>query len=629
MLDKQKSLVWKLLIPVPVLFAACMLTAWWLIPHYIADNAQKSAVESAVQTVNQFKALRAYYTRNVIDKVLSSGNLRPAIDHSADDKVPLPATMIHDLSEILIDQNISIRLYSKYPFPNRADRKLDDFQLAAWDQLIKDPQNAFVKQQKEDKHEYIRVAIADKMVSEACVNCHNSHPLSPKVDWQLDDVRGILEVRQSIDYKLASGATLSNRMLLALFCVGTLISLLLALLVKRHVIQPLVLMTDSANKISDGDLNVRVVSTSSIETMQLANGFNHMAQSLLDKEESEKTHLLRLQEAADIKDEVDNLRHHVEKVAAGDLTNHLEASSNQDLAQLVINLNTMTEKIAGISTNILTAAEDMKKNVLCVEQAMIEQSENATNQMNMANRSTIALDHLTNSADQTSTLAVDLGQSAINTKTQSKEGLAAVQSAINAAESMRDETDEVSETIFTLSKSTQEIFSITDAVRELSRQLKVLALNAEIEAAKSGEAGKGFSVVAHEMRDLADQSEGETHKVNQILESILKLTDAAVTSSKRGSESVTFSINLIHDAGDAIKKLTDTINDATRTSDAIVSAVNKGTKDISDIRMEIIGLQKNTQQMVAATENALEATQDLRQTVNGLKQKVSVYRLNH
>ena len=107
---KRNSLVWKLIIPVPLVLAAGMLAAWIVIPHYIASDARQNAVESAVQTVNQFKLLRAYYTDNVVRKVLLTENLSPSIDHSADDNIPLPATMIHDMSEVMADQDLTIHL---------------------------------------------------------------------------------------------------------------------------------------------------------------------------------------------------------------------------------------------------------------------------------------------------------------------------------------------------------------------------------------------------------------------------------------------------------------------------------------------------------------------------------------
>ena len=88
--------------------------------------------------------LRSYYTNNVVSKILSNSAIKPAIDHAdRKDKIPLPATMIHDLSDQLNEQGISIKLYSQYPFPNRAQRRLDDFQQQAWDFLNANPENIF------------------------------------------------------------------------------------------------------------------------------------------------------------------------------------------------------------------------------------------------------------------------------------------------------------------------------------------------------------------------------------------------------------------------------------------------------------------------------------------------------
>ena len=128
-----------LVIPVPIAIIVGVVALVLLLPPKVASNSRVDAVNAAVQTVNQFKTIRGYYTRNVIGKALKNG-LKPQINHKqAADGVPLPATMIHDLSDLLSKENTNIALYSRFPFPNRATRQLDDFQNRAWDALVADP----------------------------------------------------------------------------------------------------------------------------------------------------------------------------------------------------------------------------------------------------------------------------------------------------------------------------------------------------------------------------------------------------------------------------------------------------------------------------------------------------------
>ena len=211
----RKSLAWQLLLPAPL--AAILLFCGWLwLPGMVQSDVVKGSVTSAEETVNQFKTLRAYYTKNVIKKVLANDGLKPSLNHQQDPNgVPLPATVIHDLSKLLAEENTQIKLYSAFPFPNRANRELDSFQREAWEALRQNPTGSFVRKVEENGERRVRVAIADKMVAQVCVDCHNSHPASQKTDWQLNDVRGVLEVDALIEGQLAAAEQLVGKVLMA------------------------------------------------------------------------------------------------------------------------------------------------------------------------------------------------------------------------------------------------------------------------------------------------------------------------------------------------------------------------------------------------------------------------------
>src|SRR5262249_57896148 len=105
-----------------------------------ADMAVNDAVLSGQQTAVQFRTFRSYYSENIVNKVLKGGAFRASHDHKSDDKIiPLPATLLHDLSALLKDRDTSFSLYSKYPFPDRKDRRLDQFQEEAWNFLLAHP----------------------------------------------------------------------------------------------------------------------------------------------------------------------------------------------------------------------------------------------------------------------------------------------------------------------------------------------------------------------------------------------------------------------------------------------------------------------------------------------------------
>jgi methyl-accepting chemotaxis protein len=133
------SIAWQLILPMPVLLCIGMVVIWFFLPTQLANSARESAVRNAEQTVGQFRTLRSYYTKNVVKKVLKNGG-KASFNHKTEsDSVPLPATVIHDMSELLSKEATTLQLYSPYPFPNRAKRTLDPFQRDAWDFLSANP----------------------------------------------------------------------------------------------------------------------------------------------------------------------------------------------------------------------------------------------------------------------------------------------------------------------------------------------------------------------------------------------------------------------------------------------------------------------------------------------------------
>ncbi len=240
------------------------------------DSTMTQSVEAAKQTIAQYQTLRHYYTMHVVDKVRAKSTLKVSHDHKDKaDSIPLPATMIQDLSDASGEKegNVRMKLYSKYPFPNRQQRSTDSFAREALDYLESHPEGVFVKPSLVEGEETVRVAIADRMTSQACVNCHNSHPDSPRTNWRIGDVRGVLEVNAPIGAQLQR----NNEMILhvslivagaALFSGG-----LICFIVYR-IGRRLGRTVEVLAKVAEGDLGQRLAVDSGDEVGRMGQSLN-------------------------------------------------------------------------------------------------------------------------------------------------------------------------------------------------------------------------------------------------------------------------------------------------------------------------------------------------------------------
>jgi two-component system, sensor histidine kinase and response regulator len=171
---------------------------------------QRDLVDSAARQGTQLQAdtlaaLRSYYTSEVVERVRGHG---VEVSHDYRDKpnaIPLPATFTIGLSEriSLTGSGQQVRLYSDFPFPARRDRPpLDPFEAAALAALRQHPDKPFARMEDLHGRTVLRYATADIMRAQ-CVDCHNHHPESPKTDWQVGDVRGVLEIIRPLDPVIA------------------------------------------------------------------------------------------------------------------------------------------------------------------------------------------------------------------------------------------------------------------------------------------------------------------------------------------------------------------------------------------------------------------------------------------
>ncbi|MCF6309234.1 MAG: ATP-binding protein [Sulfurimonas sp.] len=192
------SLILKIFIPILFLVIAEIIVITEFSSNLHKSKLYEESVSSAIQAAKQYKEIRSYYNDYVVSKISQNSGILIDLNHkNIPNTIPLPATMIHDLSEIVNKKlnGMQIKIYSDYPFPNRINRKLDDFEKSSMQYFRNNKsREPRISQETQNGLEVIRVAIADEMTSLTCVDCHNSYLDTPKNDWKLDDIRGVLEV---------------------------------------------------------------------------------------------------------------------------------------------------------------------------------------------------------------------------------------------------------------------------------------------------------------------------------------------------------------------------------------------------------------------------------------------------
>ena len=221
------------------------------------------------------------------------------------------------------------------------------------------------------------------------------------------------------------------------------------------------------------------------------------------------------------------------------------------------------------------------------------------------------VEEITQTADQSNERAKSVADSSRRAADNGAAGRKSVEETITVMADVKARTESIAESILSLAEQAQAIGEIIAVVNDLAEQTNILALNASIEATRAGEQGKGFSVVASEIKALAEQSKKATVQVRQILGEIQRSTNTAVMATEHGTKSVDEAIRTVNDADETIRLLVDTIVEAAQASIQISTSVGQQAIGMSQIQQAMRNISQATTQNLASTQQAEQAAHNL------------------
>lgn len=221
------------------------------------------------------------------------------------------------------------------------------------------------------------------------------------------------------------------------------------------------------------------------------------------------------------------------------------------------------------------------------------------------------VEEITQTAEQSNERAKAVADSSRRATDGGAAGRRSVESTIAVMGDIKTRTESIAQSIVSLAGQAKAIGEIITVVNDLAEQTNILALNASIEATRAGEQGKGFSVVAAEIKALADQSKKATVQVRQILSEIQKSTNAAVMATEQGAKSVEEAVRVVNAADESIRILVDTIVEAAQASTSISTSVGQQVVGMSQIQQAMRSISQATTQNLASTHQSEQAARNL------------------
>lgn len=320
------------------------------------------------------------------------------------------------------------------------------------------------------------------------------------------------------------------------------------------------------------------------------------------------------------------LMNELQTVAEGDLTQ--EATVTEDITGAIADsVNYTVEELRSLVGNVQSTATRVAQTTAKVETTSTELLATSTEQLREIRETGQSVLEMATRINDVSAQAQESASVARQSLEAAESGLTAVQNAIGGMNSIRDQIQETSKRIKRLGESSQEIGEITELIADITEQTNVLALNAAIQAASAGEAGRGFSVVAEEVQRLAERSGDATRQIAALVKAIQTDTQDAVAAMERSTQGVVEGARLSDNAGTALSEIDRVSRRLADLIEQISSSASKEADQANEVASNIQHIFAVTEQTGESTRSTANQVRDLARMADELRQSVARFKI--
>ncbi|KJH87861.1 chemotaxis protein [Pseudomonas fluorescens] len=316
-----------------------------------------------------------------------------------------------------------------------------------------------------------------------------------------------------------------------------------------------------------------------------------------------------------------------EEIAKGNLTRPITIDGSDEAGRLLRAMSTMQEKlrdtlqrISGSATQLASAAEELNS-------VTDESARGLTQQNNEIEQAATAVNEMTSAVEEVARNAVSTSEASKNATTSAGDGRDLVQETVGAIERMSADVQSTATLIGNLADESRDIGKVLDVIRGLADQTNLLALNAAIEAARAGEAGRGFAVVADEVRALAHRTQQSTSEIERMIGSIQSGTEQAVDSMRNSTERAESTLNIARGAGMSLDTINSAIVEINERNLVIASAAEEQAQVAREVDRNLVNIRDLSVQSATGANQTSAASAELSRLAVDLNSMVGRFSL--
>ena len=317
----------------------------------------------------------------------------------------------------------------------------------------------------------------------------------------------------------------------------------------------------------------------------------------------------------------------IKNVAKGDFTQKLELSSRDELGDLIQAFNIMISTWKESIEKIKSAIDVSNSASHRIAVAAHQQEKITIQEASSISEITTTIEELNGSSKQVCENAEQVAQGSQDMLKVATDGQRSVDRSIEEFIAIRNRVHIIAEHILSLSKEAQQIGNIVEEVSSIANKTDMLAINAGIEAARAGEFGKGFSVVANEIRNLADQSQKSAAKISSLVEKIQASTNATVMATEQGTKGVEEGIKLISETGLTLEAAIANMRETVDSVQEIAISARQQSLGTDQVAEAMVTINEGMKETAVAAKKTLGESEHLQSLSYQLKEMINTYKI--
>jgi methyl-accepting chemotaxis protein len=319
----------------------------------------------------------------------------------------------------------------------------------------------------------------------------------------------------------------------------------------------------------------------------------------------------------------------VEAIEKGDLTVRAEVKSSDEVGRIAEAINSMLDKLTTIVKRTQQASSQMAAAASQITLTVESQASGASEQAASISQTTATIEELAQTNKQIALNAQKVFEATEEALTFAEKGKDSVIRTVSAMERIKGETQKAAQKIIELGKKSEEIKHVVDFINEVADQTKILALNAAIEAARAGEAGKGFSVVANEIRKLAENVTESTSNIKRIIDDVHDSTIQIVSETENQVHTVEEGAKLANEVADEIMKIVEKIEAIAYSAKQISIATQQEISASDQVAQAMREISVVAQQSAAAAREIASSVEILKRISSELDHEISKIKVSN